>query len=124
MLILSPLHDNMHLPDSILKALQGFGLTEPEVSVYFALLEFGSQPASILAKKAHLKRGHTYNMLALVMQKGDVQEFEKDGTKYLTGCSPSVLISIFHGRRGRSSMTGSGNTARGAQRAASGTSAL
>ena len=93
MLILSPLHDNMHLPDSILKALQGFGLTEPEVSVYFALLEFGSQPASILAKKAHLKRGHTYNMLALLMQKGVVQEFEKDGTKYFTGCSPSVLIS-------------------------------
>lgn len=88
----------MPLTDTIVLALKGFGLSEPEVKVYFALLEFGAQPASVVAKKAGLKRGHTYNVLALLMGKGVAQEFEKDGTKYFSPCAPSVLVSLLEGR--------------------------
>ncbi len=95
---LSPLRDNMQLPDSIHRALQGFGLSDPEIRVYFTLLELGSQPAGVLAKKTGLKRGHTYNVLAQLVGKGIVQEFEKDQVKYFVGCSPSVLISLLERR--------------------------
>lgn len=78
----------------IATALGGFGLAEPEMQVYMALLEYGSQPASLLAKKAGLKRGHTYNILALLIGKGVVQEFEKDGVKYFSGCDPTTLITL------------------------------
>ncbi len=96
--MLSPLHDTMKLNDSTLKALAGFGLSDPELRLYVTLLELGPQPASVLAKKTGLKRGHTYNMLGLLIGKGIVQEFERDDVKYFTCCPPSVLISLLENR--------------------------
>lgn len=78
--------------------LKDFGLTEPEIKVYLALLELGSQPASVIAKKAGLKRGHTYNMLELLIQKGIVQEFTKDRIRYFSSRSPATLMSILEHR--------------------------
>ena len=93
-LFLSPLHDNMKLPLAITSALTGFGLSGPELSVYIALLELGAQPASVLAKRSHLKRGHTYNMLRLLSEKGIVQSFERGHTTYYSGSSPSALLTL------------------------------
>lgn len=75
-------------------ALKEFGLTEPEIAVYLASLELGPQPASLIAKKAGLKRGHTYNMLELLIRKGIVQEFIKDKVRYFSSRSPGTLLSI------------------------------
>ncbi len=88
----------MKLPQFITDALNGFGMSQPEISVYLTLLELGPQPASIVAKKAGLKRGHTYNMLALLGEKGVVQDFEKDKVTYFIACSPSVLLSLLQAR--------------------------
>ncbi len=79
-------------------ALKDFGLSEPEVKTYLASLELGPQPASVIAKKAGLKRGHTYNMLALLIQKGIVQEFTKDKVRYFSSRSPSTLLNILDHR--------------------------
>jgi len=80
-------------------ALQAFGLSEPEATIYLALLEIGPQPASVIAKKAGLKRGHTYNLLTVLLGKGVLQEFVKDRVKYFTCSSPLVLVSLLE-RRG------------------------
>ncbi|HLC75495.1 MAG TPA: helix-turn-helix domain-containing protein [Candidatus Peribacterales bacterium] len=85
-------------PERIRQTLQSFGFDEPESMLYIALLELGSQPASVLAKQANLKRGHTYNILTRLMEKGIVQEHEKDGVKYFTGCAPASLISMLERR--------------------------
>ncbi|MDD4319918.1 MAG: helix-turn-helix domain-containing protein [Candidatus Peribacteraceae bacterium] len=86
------------LSRTALQSLQGFGLSEPEISVYLALLELGTQPASVVARKAGLKRGHTYNVLSLLMQKGVVQEFEKKGVRTFTCTRPAGLLSLLERR--------------------------
>lgn len=74
--------------------LSDFGLTEPEVAVYRAVLELGARPASIIAQKARLKRGQTYNVLASLIERGIVQEFEKNGVRHFTASPPKSLVSV------------------------------
>ena len=98
-LILSPLRDNMAANNSTTKtALQGLGLSEVEAGVYLTLLELGSQPASVVAKKSGLKRGHTYNVLAELIAKGIVQEYEKGSVKYFTCLAPQILVTMLEQR--------------------------
>lgn len=78
--------------------LSEIGLSEPEVAVYLATLESGSRPASIIAKKARLKRGHTYNVLGSLIQKGIIQVFVKNGTRYFTSSAPDSLVSLVEHR--------------------------
>lgn len=78
--------------------LQLFGFSEEEVAVYIASLEFGTQPASIIAKKAHLKRGQTYNILSQLKDKGVIQEFTKNGVRQFSSQSPSTLLSLLSAR--------------------------
>lgn len=88
----------MHVSENTEQALTGFGLTAPEIQVYLTLLELGSQPAGTVARKSKLKRGHTYNILADLIQKGVVQEFTKNKVKYFTCSSPTMLISLMENR--------------------------
>jgi len=74
------------------------GLNPPEIAVYLALLELGPQPASVVSKKTGLKRGHTYNVLAELTEKGIVQEYEKGKVKRFTGCPPESLLTILNRR--------------------------
>lgn len=83
---------------SVRTSLQGFGMSEPEIAVYLALLELGAQPASVIARKASLKRGHTYNVLTVLMQKGVVQEFERKGVRTFTCARPASLLSLLERR--------------------------
>lgn len=82
----------------ITEVLIEFGLTEVEAIVYQASLALGSRPASVIAQKAKLKRGHAYNVLHGLMQKGIVQEFVKNGVKHFTCSPPSSLVSILENR--------------------------
>ncbi|MSR87168.1 hypothetical protein EXS70_03290 [Candidatus Peribacteria bacterium] len=81
-----------------LSTLQIFGFTPEESAVYLVSLELGAQPASVIAKKAKLKRGQTYNVLSQLKDKGIVQEFTKDGVRQFTGQSPSTLLSLLAAR--------------------------
>ncbi len=98
LLILSPLSDNM---DSLFvtTVLSALGLSAPEIAVYTELLAIGAQPASVTAKKAKLKRGHTYNVLGELTHKGLVQEFTKSGVRYFTAAPPQTLLSILANRQ-------------------------
>lgn len=78
----------------VLNALLEFGFSEAEIAVYQALLCLGARPASILSSRAGLKRGHTYNVLKSLMQKGIVQESVKDSVRHFSASPPSSLISM------------------------------
>lgn len=83
------------MDSSALLSLFGFfGLDREESSIYLASLELGSQPASILAKKAGLKRGHVYNILSRLKDRGIMHEITRDGVRYFDSRSPSTLLSL------------------------------
>lgn len=84
--------------ESVSKVLSDFGLSSVEISVYQAALSLGSRPASTIAQKANLKRGHTYNVLQTLMEKGIVQEFVRGGVRHFTCSPPKSLLSIIHQR--------------------------
>ncbi|MFN8390202.1 MAG: helix-turn-helix domain-containing protein [Bdellovibrionota bacterium] len=89
----------MAKPNSkITDVLVAFGLTDVEAEVYQSALALGSRQASVIAQKAGLKRGHAYNVLQSLMQKGIVQEFVKNGVKQFTCSPPSSLLSIAENR--------------------------
>lgn len=75
-----------------MSALGGLGLTEPEIVVYQAALVTGARPASVIAKKAGLKRAHTYNILEALKEKGIVQETIKNGVRHYSPIAPSSLL--------------------------------
>lgn len=78
--------------------LQQFGFSAEESAIYLASMELGSQPASVIAKKAKLKRGITYNILSQLKDKGIVQEFIRNGVKQFVCRSPSTLLSLLANR--------------------------
>lgn len=90
----------MDSPASLASAiLAPLGLSGADSKVYLALLEIGAQPASVIARKAGLKRGHTYNVLAELTRMGLVQEFEKRSVRYFSPAEPQTLLSILKHRQ-------------------------
>jgi len=78
--------------------LSTFGLNPNEADVYLALLELGTRPASVIAKRAKLKRANTYNVLASLSEKGIVQEFEKSGVRHFSCSPPRNLTALLEKR--------------------------
>ena len=75
--------------------LQSFGLTENEIAVYFAVLEMGMAPASIIAKKSGLKRPTTYEILKKLTTKNIAEVFLRKNIKYYGVISPQVLFERY-----------------------------
>ncbi|MBU1152049.1 hypothetical protein KJ632_04475 [Patescibacteria group bacterium] len=80
--------------EKVKKVLEGIGLDEEEALIYLASLELGPQPASIIARKAGLKRGQTYNKLALLIKRGIIQEYTEKKIRMFSCLPPENLISI------------------------------
>jgi len=76
------------------EALREFGLSPKEAAVYGVLLRCGARPATIIAEKAGLKRGQTYNILRTLIQRGLAQEFLKSGVLQFANSPPTVLRRI------------------------------
>ena len=79
--------------------LQKIGLTEKDAEVYLACLELGTQPASVIAKKASLKRPTTYLILEALVKKGLVSEYVGSNVKYFTAVSPEYLLNFVEKKR-------------------------
>lgn len=79
--------------------LQKIGLSDKDAEVYLACLEFGTQPASIIAKKAGLKRPTTYLILEGLLKKGLVSEYTGSNVKYFTAVSPEYLMNYIEKQR-------------------------
>ena len=74
--------------------LQKIGLSDKDAEVYLACLELGTQPASVIAKKAGLKRPTTYLILEGLLKKGLVSEYTGSSVKYFTSVSPEYLLNF------------------------------
>ncbi len=79
--------------------LQKIGLSDKDAEVYLACLELGTQPASVVAKKAGLKRPTTYLILEGLMKRGLVSEYTGSNVKYFTAVQPEFLLNYVEKRR-------------------------
>jgi hypothetical protein len=64
------------------------------MEIYLAALELGLQPASVIARKAGLKRVDTYNHLRKLCGIGIFRVDRKDGVTFFTTCSPERLVCL------------------------------
>lgn len=79
--------------------LQKIGLSEKDAEVYLACLELGTQPASVIARKAGLKRPTTYLILEGLVKRGLVSEYTGSNVKYFTAVSPEYLLNYVEKQR-------------------------
>lgn len=79
--------------------LQKIGLSDKDSEVYLACLELGTQPASVIAKKAGLKRPTTYLILEGLLKRGLVSEYTGSNVKYFTAVSPEYLLNYVEKQR-------------------------
>ena len=76
---------------SVLKKL---GFSEKEAEVYLTLLKYGTQPTSLVAKRAKLNRGTTFLTLKELVAKGMVTKIMKNNVQYHSALSPKYLSSL------------------------------
>ncbi len=80
---------HLYMLEEILKKI---GLNEKEAQVYLSLLELGSQPASVVGKKANINRSTTYLVLDSLIQRGYVNEHVRADVKYFAAADPQVIV--------------------------------
>jgi len=79
--------------------LQKIGLSDKDAEIYMACLELGTQPASVIARKAGLKRPTTYLILEGLVKKGLVSEYTGTNVKYFTAVSAEYLLNYVERQR-------------------------
>ncbi len=62
--------------------LQKLGFTEKEAAVYLALLEFGTQPASVIARKTGLQRPTVLFLFDALLKKGYIRKSQRGRVQY------------------------------------------
>ncbi len=70
------------ITDNMLDHLLKLGLSEKESAVYLALLEFGTQPASIIAKRTKMPRPTVLFLFNELLKKGYIQKSHRGRTQY------------------------------------------
>lgn len=69
-------------------------LSETQAKLYQLLLELGPSIASILAKRARLKRVTVYGALEGLVQKGLVEAFQRNSVTYYQASDPEVIGNL------------------------------
>lgn len=62
--------------------LKQLGFTDKEVEVYLALLEFGSQPASVIAKKTSIPRPTVLFLFENLLKRGYIRKSQKGKARF------------------------------------------
>ena len=68
--------------DNLGEKLRSLGLTEKEARVYLALLEFGTQPASVIAKKTGFPRPTVLFLFDHLVREGYVRKSQRGRAQY------------------------------------------
>lgn len=76
------------------KLLQEIDLTANEANIYLIALKYGTQPASILAKRAKINRATTYSSIKTLLEKGLLKQNKKMQATYFSAISPEALINF------------------------------
>jgi len=75
--------------------LTQLGLTSKEAALYLATLELGMAPASVIAKKAKIKRTTTHEILKKLSERGLAEFFVRKNTRYFSVLSPRSLLEKY-----------------------------
>ena len=79
--------------------LEGLDLNNKEIIVYLSLLELGTQPASIVAKKVHLPRSTTAFHLEALAQKGFVEKSVKGKSNQFSPIQPTEIRELLERKK-------------------------
>lgn len=79
--------------------LTGIGLSGKEARMYISLLRNGTQPTSVLAKKAGLNRGTAYVILHTLLGKGLAIKTTRKKIQYFAPLKPDQLIKYIDHQR-------------------------
>jgi len=74
-----------------LSDLKEVGLSEGEIRVYRALLEFGESTSTKLAKKARVSSSKIYEITDRLIEKGIVSSVKKEGVLHFFAADPEML---------------------------------
>jgi len=83
---------DLQIIQKLLQTLKETGLTANEANTYIGLLSVGSNPVSVIAKKASINRCTCYTILERLMKKGFVNSYIKDNVTYYTAVEPKYLL--------------------------------
>lgn len=72
--------------------LQYLGLTEEEARVYIAVLELGSGPVSVIAKRAGANRVSCYHTVEKLLEKRFLSQYNKNDIMYFSAEHPDHLL--------------------------------
>jgi HTH-type transcriptional regulator, sugar sensing transcriptional regulator len=75
--------------------MQNIGLTTKEARIYLAALEIGSNPVSIIAKKAKINRVTAYDIIEKLAKRGLMTSFTRAKVKYYTAADPELVVEDF-----------------------------
>lgn len=79
--------------------LQDLGLAPKEVEVYLVILELGTQPASVVARKVKIPRNTTRFLLDRLVEKGFVRKAIRANTQLYTPEEPKNLVNQLERKR-------------------------
>ena len=72
--------------------LKGLGLSDKEISIYLALLRFGTVTATKIAQETDIDRTTSYRFLSSLINKGLVSYAIKNNVKYFTAAHPTKFV--------------------------------
>jgi sugar-specific transcriptional regulator TrmB len=87
----------------MITALEDFGLTTREEKVFLALVQFGMNDVSVIAKKAGVPRTSCYHLLARLVERGFVIEVEESKVNKFVAQKPEILLQLAEKRAEQSS---------------------
>jgi len=79
--------------------LKQIGLTPNEIDIYLIALGCGSQPASIIAKRARINRATSYSVLKTLIQKGLIIQIKKAQGTYFHAKDPEALLQYLDDKK-------------------------
>lgn len=82
----------------IIPALKQFGLSDKEIKVYLALLNYGPCSVRMLAQLAKINRGTTYDILKSLQKEGLVSYYHKATKQFFVAEDPSLLYGALEKR--------------------------
>jgi sugar-specific transcriptional regulator TrmB len=78
--------------------LRNFGLSDKETAVYLALIELGPSSVRIVADKAEINRGTTYDILKSLISAGLVTYYHKQTKQFFVAEPPEKLLAALDDR--------------------------
>ena len=78
------------------------GIDDRELAVFLALLEYGAQPVSVIAKQMGIPRSTMYSILENLEDTELIEAFERKGIKYFKCIPVDDIVDVFKNKRRKS----------------------